>query len=432
MMIVFDCLMSIYQCVLIVYVLKKQIHQKSHSLLWEIGCIILMVLTLTFIQTFGINIPDVLVFLILLVYITIVADERFIICVFWVAIDVFLFMSTLALVSSIFDIQIASNGDVIAASKETMIIYAFAGNSAVTVVLSIAARISHAKNLITQKEVALFLFMLVLGFLISECFFSARIMSDNQVYLLIGSASSFVVMILTIVLYEHMQESAKRQKQAELSAQTAQLSAEHQDELRNIYQKMLSEQHDLRHRIAAAEELLTTANLQEEKHIHIMSLLQENNGTRMFFTGSMAADAVLLAKATIMENAGIAFHFSECPLLPLPISERDFCVLLSNLLDNAIEGVMNLPAGAPSRAIWLSFSKVWDMLFLSCENDANPSKIKKKGEYFLSTKAFPELHGFGIENMRQIVKSADGTIEFWMKDDRFLVEIMLGRGKNAC
>ena len=354
-MIVFDLLMSTYQCVLIVYVLKKQLNQKKHTLLWEAGCILLMVLTLTLIQACDLNIPDILTFLITLVYIVIVADENPIACILWLTIDVVLFMSTLSIVSSLFDIQIAANGDVISASEEAMIIYAFAGNSAVTVVLSIAARISHVRNMITWKETALFLLMLLLGFLISECFFSARIRAGNQSYLLIGSACSFVVMILTVVLYEHMQESARRQKLAELYAQTNQLSAEHQEELKNIYQKMLAEQHDLRHRIATAEELLKAANTQENKENHILSLLQRNEEPRLFFTGSIAVDAVLMAKASIMENAGIAFYFTEYPLVPLPVSERDFCTLLSNLLDNAIDGVMNLPASAPSRMIRLSF-----------------------------------------------------------------------------
>lgn len=101
-------------------------------------------------------------------------------------------------------------------------------------------------------------------------------------------------------------------------------------------------------------------------------------------------------------------------------------MLLGNLLDNAIEGVMRLPASAPSRNIRLAFSKVWDMLFITCENDADISKIRRQGETFLSTKDQPVLHGFGTENMKQIVRKAGGTIEFETVHNQFTVQIMLG------
>lgn len=430
MITVFDLFMSAYQNTLLIYVLQKQLSQKEHSFLWEIGCVGLTVLLLFLIQYFRLPVPDSLIFLVLLAYIKLTSDEKFLTCLFWVAIDAFLMMGTLTLISSFFDISIGVNGDVLSASDETMIIYGFVGNTAITVVLSMAARINNVKNLITQKEVFLFFIMLLLTFFVSECFFSARISDDNQYSLLIGAACAFAVMILTIILYEHMIKSAQRQKQAEMSARAVQLSAEHQDELMNIYKRMMAEQHDLRHRIAAAEEILSATPIQEEERNQVHSLLQENT-SKVFLTGSMAADAILMAKSAIMENAGIDFDFKEYPLVSLPISEQAFCVLIGNLLDNAIDGVMGLPAGAASRKIQLSFTKVWEMLFISCKNDADLSKVRQKGDAFLSTKANPELHGFGIENMKKIVNEAGGTIEFNLQDNHFSVEIMLG-GSIQC
>ena len=140
----------------------------------------------------------------------------------------------------------------------------------------------------------------------------------------------------------------------------------------------------------------------------------------------MAVDAILKAKYAVMDNVEITFDFVEYPLEPLPIPEQEFCMLLGNLLDNAIEGVMRLPASAPSRHIRLAFSKVWDMLFITCENDADISKIRRQGETFISTKDQPALHGFGTENMKQIVSKAGGTIEFETTNNQFTVQIMLG------
>ena len=106
-------------------------------------------------------------------------------------------------------------------------------------------------------------------------------------------------------------------------------------------------------------------------------------------------------------------------------------MLLGNLLDNAIEGVMRVPASETNRSIRLSISKIWEMYFISCSNSADIHTIKKNGDTFVSSKPQPEDHGFGTENMKQIVETAGGTIEFIVEANRFTVEIMIG-GKYPC
>lgn len=426
-----DLLMSAYQGSLLVYALKKQFNQHPHSFLYEVGCVSSIVLYIFIIQFFKLPLPDSLLFIFPLLYIKLTSQERFITCLLWILLDGFLTMGTLTLVSSLFDIQIGMNGRVIEASQEVLVLYNLLGNAALTVVLNVAARINKAKNIISRKEMVIFLLLLFLSFVINECFFIARVSELDKNALLIGSSCSFLAMILTMVLYERMTETTKKQKQTELTAQTAMLISEHQDELKSIYKRMLAEQHDLRHRIAAAEEMLSSVAIEEDQRHQMVMLLKEKEKPYVFLTGSMAVDAILKAKSTIMQSAGITFEFVEYPLIPLPIAEHDLCMLLGNLLDNAIEGIMRLPASAPSRHIRLAFSKVWNMLFITCTNDADETKIKCIGESFLSEKEHPELHGFGIMNMKQIVYDAGGTIEFDIKNNQFTVQIMLG-GPTPC
>lgn len=431
LMTLFDWAMSAYQGSILIYCLKKQFAQRPHSFLCEIFSVLLIVLYLSAIQQLRLPLPDSLMFLIPLAYIKWTSQEKLLSCALWVLLDGFLFMGTLTLVSSLFEIQIGINGSILSASQETMMIYSFVGNAAITVVLNIAARINKAKSIMAKSEMVLFLFMLFLCFIINECFFTARLAQAGQKALLLGAVCAFALMILTMILYERMTCGIQKQRQSELAAQTWQLVSEHQDELKSIYQKMLSEQHDLRHRVAAAEEILSSGAGGQAQAQHALGLLKSGNEARVFLTGSIAADAILKAKYAVMDHEGIAFEFIEYPLAPLPIPEQDFCMLLGNLLDNAIEGVMRLPASAPSRHIRLAFSKVWDMLFITCENDADISKIRRQGDRFISVKEQPELHGFGTESMKQIVAKAGGTIEFFTSRSRFAVEIMLGRERAA-
>ena len=430
-MIALDLLLSCYQGILLIYLLRKQFSQVSHSFLYEFFSVLAIVIYFSIIQYFHISIPDNLVLFIPLIYIKLTSDESWISCVLWTVLDGLLFIGTLTLVSGLFNIQIGLNGSVLSASKETIMFYSISSNAILTVVSNVAARFGKAENIISRKETSLFILMLVLCLVVNECFFSARLLENEHNILLIGSACSFAVMILIMVLYERLTETTRKQRMAELEAQTTQIVAQHQDELKSIYKNMLAEQHDLYHRVTAVEELLSSSKIAEIDRRQVLSMLKKTDQPDLIITGNIAVDAILKAKSTIMKNAGITFEFVEYPLNPLPISERSFCMLLGNLLDNAIEGVMRLPASNPTRTIYLSFSKVWEMLFISCTNDADEKKIKRCGSEFVSTKEHPELHGFGTKSMKKIVSDAGGKIDFNIEHGKFSVEIMLG-GDASC
>ena len=430
-MIALDLLLSCYQGILLIYLLRKQFSQVSHSFLYEFFSVLAIVIYFSIIQYFHISIPDNLVLFIPLIYIKLTSDESWISCVLWTVLDGLLFIGTLTLVSGLFNIQIGLNGSVLSASKETIMFYSISSNAILTVVSNVAARFGKAENIISRKETSLFILMLVLCLVVNECFFSARLLENEHNILLIGSACSFAVMILIMVLYEQLTETTRKQRIVELEAQTTQIVAQHQDELKSIYKNMLAEQHDLYHRVTAVEELLSSSKIAEIDRRQVLSMLKKTDQPDLIITGNIAVDAILKAKSTIMKNAGITFEFVEYPLNPLPISERSFCMLLGNLLDNAIEGVMRLPASNPTRTIYLSFSKVWEMLFISCTNDADEKKIKRCGSEFVSTKEHPELHGFGTKSMKKIVSDAGGTIDFNIEHGKFSVEIMLG-GDASC
>lgn len=103
------------------------------------------------IQYLHLPIPDSLAILIPFLYIKCTSHERLMTCVLWTLLDGFLFLGTLTLVSSLFDIQIGVNGGVLAASDETQMIYNFAGNAALTVVFNIAARFGKVDHIISFK-----------------------------------------------------------------------------------------------------------------------------------------------------------------------------------------------------------------------------------------------------------------------------------------
>lgn len=423
---VLDLLMTAYEGVLIIYMMKKQFVQTKHSVLIDLAGVSGIFFYITLIQYLHIPIPDSLVFIIPFVYIKFTTDEPLSTCLLWTILDGFIFSGTAILVSYFFEMQCGINGETLVASEETQIIAYFIGNSALTVTCSIAAHLGRKAYYITLRETVIIILVLAFTFIINECCFLARVLKQGAGALLVCTICSFAVMVLTIVLYELLIESTRKRREIEMEAQTTRLVTEHQEELNNIYQNMLSEQHDLRHRISAIEAILSSATISEQDRQTTVHLLNQSLHPDLFFTGSVAVDALLKAKTAIMEKAGIFFDFDEYPLQPLPIPENELCMLLGNMLDNAIDGVASLPTEYSSRHIFLRFSKVWGMLFITCTNDADTSRIKRQGEEFITLKEHPELHGFGTKNMKKIVENAGGTIEYEIVPGKFTVHIILG------
>ena len=129
MMIVLDLLLSCYQGILLIYLLKKQFYQVPHSFLYEIFSVLAIVIYFSIIQYFHVSIPDNLVLLIPLIYIKLTSDESWISCILWTMLDGLIFIGTLTLVSGLFNIQIGLNGSVLSASNETVMFYSITSNA---------------------------------------------------------------------------------------------------------------------------------------------------------------------------------------------------------------------------------------------------------------------------------------------------------------
>lgn len=276
LLLVLDILMTIYQGGLLVYTMRKQFFQSNHSLNYELGTVTLYVIYIFVIQHLHLPLPDSLSIVFLYIYIMLTSEERFLTCLLWTLLDGLLFFGTLTLISSLFTIQIDMNGSVISSDEETQIIYYFVGNAAITVILNIAARLSRPDHLISVNETIIFIFMLLINFGINECFFMARLFGHTENILVIGSACSFVLMVLTMILYDRMAVTVKKLWRSELSAQTSQKVIEHQEELKSIYRNMLAQQHDIHHRITAAEKILSLSLNDDSNIKDIFLLLKES------------------------------------------------------------------------------------------------------------------------------------------------------------
>lgn len=420
---VFETTINFYQASLITYYVNKRCALQKHSFLYDIILIICIGATITLLDTVNIYYLDNLVFLLPIIFSMILRKSHITDVFFWCTLLCIVFSIDSTLASSLVYALTGTNWTQMINSDSFRLFYIISANLFHTV-LSVFICNIHRNGSSISFRALLCLFLLLLAQLsAAECFFASQIQAIHSNYFATyGCVGLFFSIVLTVVLYEIMHKESDIRRKLEIEMQTTQLTKAHQEELRTIYSNMLSAQHDLRHRILAAEEILAK---NEGSFQDAINMLQNTDVLDEFITGNIGVDAVLAAKSAVMKENSIHFSFYPCPLSNLPLSEQDFVVLLSNILDNAIEAVMRLPISAKSREICLSFSHTWNIFSIACNNHFNPKTIQQRDGIYISSKEQPEIHGYGIRSIKKTVEDTGGLVEFTSDNEKFYVKIML-------
>ncbi len=420
----FESVINLYQGFLLIFFMRKVLHYAKPQLWADILGIILAGALLSVHEFTGSTIPDTFIFLIPLFHALIFSREKWYICVLWTLVLGIVAIGTTELFGNIVSSAWGVSWDALMENTTKRLVFVIGTNISMTIAVMLIGSVRRTRNAAAIGTILVFLAALLAGLLINEgiYYLQTKKPEGQETYVWI-SACTLVSVGLIILLYEMMNAMAENQRQAELTLQVSELSQAYRDELRLTYQRMLAEQHDLRHRLDLIEHMMEGQN--EQDHQQIMEIVRGAALPDLMVTGNTAVDAILTAKSSAMEQAGIRFLYSGIPLQVLPMGETDFCILLSNLLDNAIEGVMRLPAPAPSRTVRLAISRNWDMLSIVCQNDMNPATIKQRGERWISSKPNPAVHGFGTQSIRRIVEVAEGFVEFNAVKDQFVVKILI-------
>lgn len=149
-------------------------------------------------------------------------------------------------------------------------------------------------------------------------------------------------------------------------------------------------------------------------------------------------DAILNSKLSLVRSKGIDVNAKAAVPSNLQISEIDLCVIIGNLLDNAMEACVDQSPGQSSvqgpekspgcekpgdRFIRLFIGILKDQLYISFSNSVS-GRIRKEGKTYLSAKSSIG-HGFGLMRVDRIVEKYDGYIGRQDEEGVFATEIML-------
>lgn len=195
------------------------------------------------------------------------------------------------------------------------------------------------------------------------------------------------------------------------------LLQKHYVEVENMYEKMRGWRHDYRHHIQTMK--VHMANGEHAEVAQYLDMLDDDltNVETVIKTGNRMADAILNSKLSLAAQRQITVKAEAKIPVSLSVSEVDLCVILSNLLDNAIEACMELPCA--ERLIRMYMEMKGNYLYLALTNTANGTKKRS----FRSAKG--EGHGYGIARIDAAVKKYGGYVKRASEDGAFSTEVLL-------
>ena len=198
------------------------------------------------------------------------------------------------------------------------------------------------------------------------------------------------------------------------------LLEQHYAEIENMYTKMRSWRHDYHNHIQVLFTCLE--NGETDEAMRYLAEIQENlvSVDTALKTGNTMVDAILGSKIALMNAKNIPVKATAKVPSKLAVSDIDLCIIIGNLLDNAIEESRKLPK--EDRFIRVYLGQKNTQLYLIFTNAAG-KKQSKHGRLFFSSKN--SEHGFGLSRVESVVTKYGGQFFADSEDGGFTAEILI-------
>lgn len=249
-----------------------------------------------------------------------------------------------------------------------------------------------------------------------ELLYSGRMM---QGYLVI-SLALLLLLCLFYGLFYLMAASLNRNDRLRQENQFLSMQQAQYDNLRIAIAETREARHDMRHHFNALKSLAGRREW-EKLEDYLSGALDGIPDAELNLCENPAVDGVASHYGLLYRKHKIPFSFALDLPGELPVQEIDLCLVLSNLLENALEASLKSePAKRKIRTQVYLYSKY--MVLVTVENTYDGA-IKEKNGVFQSSKR--RGAGVGIQSVRRIAEKNGGYSRFSYKDGVFCANVML-------
>lgn len=186
-------------------------------------------------------------------------------------------------------------------------------------------------------------------------------------------------------------------------------------------EKQRKRTHEYKNQIAAISALAAGQRFQELKEyvVKIDAALKFNMDA--IDTNNVIVNAILNTKYHEAVSKGIVVVLKVNDLSKLNLREEDIVVILSNLLNNALEACV----GSEDKVIWVKFVLEGEQIVISVKNSIGNEPVVQNGEFITTKVRDTGEHGMGIQNVVETVEKYDGRYVIDYDKEEFQFSILI-------
>jgi len=193
------------------------------------------------------------------------------------------------------------------------------------------------------------------------------------------------------------------------------------EEVQNIYLTMRSWRHDYHNHLQKLKAHIMMDQIKEANQYLNELEIDLDNVNQLVESGNINLDAILNSKLSLAIKNNIDINYQAKVPETLTISDIDLCVLIGNLIDNAVEACEKIENNS-SKFIRVYIGIFKKQLYISVTNSTN-EVIRKLDEEYISSKR--GNHGHGLKRINNIVNKYDGYINRQNEPAVFVTEALL-------
>lgn len=246
--------------------------------------------------------------------------------------------------------------------------------------------------------------------------------SARYLLLILPLAAGIGVSCYTLLrMLRQATESARLSAEVAFMSRLVRMQREQYQRMVENEEKSKAVRHDLRHHLAVIKQYVHRRETDDALHYCDELAGAILSTEERVLCGNFAVNAVAAHYLSVAEAEGIPAEIHlDIPKETGPVSASDLCIIVGNLLENALEACRRVPA--EERFLRLHSRVQHSQLFITMENRFDGA-FRRKNNRFFSSKRIGA--GIGLSSIGAVCQKYNGTSKFSSEGNIFLSSVMV-------
>jgi len=268
---------------------------------------------------------------------------------------------------------------------------------------------SHKLKLLYNEEWIKFIIFPIFTILVISAIVSTFKSNINEYQMRVLYIISIGMIFMNYVLFYIIEDTVEKSeiiREKEIFEIQSKNQLELYSKIYDNYEHQRMKIHEFKNHIMCLSALADNEGIDDvRKYLHGLS--DENKyGMNLIDVNNIIINSIVNIKYNEAVSYGIAFVFELDDMSDLVINNKDMAILLSNLLNNAIEAAKKCNN---KKIIKFKMKLEENQLILSVKNTYFEPVIRMGDTFITSKNSNNEIHGYGIRNIINVVKKYKGN-----------------------